>query len=277
MTELNLAPRPIGTGPRRVLSIYVALAKMELQAAAAYRAQLLLGALGWVVPVGFMALWRGAAAAGPVDGVSAAQFTTYFAIVLLTSSMQIGRDIAFEISPKIHSGELSALLLRPHHPLHSLVAKGIAQWVYRLTPLLLVVPLLIVVIGGTATSSAGQWLLAGVLGLLGTVGETYLGAMMGCVALWWTRSAGIRGLLFGAEWVLGGLVAPVVLLPGVFADIVRHQPLWYAIGAPGEAVSGITVLTPWVLLEAAAWIVVLHLLFARIWRRGMRRFEAVGT
>ena len=257
--------------------MYGALIGLELQVVSTYRAQLLLGALSWVVPVGFMALWRGAAAAGPVDGITAAQFTTYFAVLLFTTSLQLSRNLSFQLAPMVHSGELSALLLRPHHPMHVLIAKGIAELTYRLTPLLVVVPLLIWLVGGTVTTDPAQWVIGGGVMLLGTVSETYLGAMMGAVALWLTRSSGVRGLLFGAEWLFGGLVAPIALLPGVLPELLRHQPLWFAIGAGGEAISGISVLSPWVLMEAALWIVVLHELFAAIWRRGMKRYEAVGT
>ena len=44
--------------------VVVALLRAELQAAAAYRAQLILGIFGWVVPLAFMVLWTGAAGGG---------------------------------------------------------------------------------------------------------------------------------------------------------------------------------------------------------------------
>ena len=277
MTQQLTPRRPLSTGPARLVAIYGALIRVELQAASAYRAQLLLSALGWVVPVSFMALWRGAASGGPVDGISAGQFTTYFAVLLLTTSVQLTRHLSFEVAPMVHSGQLSALLLRPHHPLHVLIARGIAELTFRLTPLLLVMPLLILGIGGIVTHSAPQWVMGVVLMVLGLVAESYLAAMMGSLALWLTRSSGIRGLLYGAEWVFGGLVAPIALLPGILPELLRHQPLWFAIGGPAEAISGISVVSPWTLVEAAGWIVVLHLLFTEMWKRGMRRYEAVGT
>jgi ABC-2 type transport system permease protein len=265
------------TGPRRLARVYAGLLRAEVQAASTYRSQLVLGALGWVVPVAFMALWRGAASGGAVDGIDAGQFTTYFAVILLTTSLQLSRNLSFGIEPLVWSGQLSALLLRPHHPVHALVARGLAELTYKLSPLVVVVPLLVVGLGGVTTSDVGQWLLAALLVPLGFVCEVYLALIMGSLALWITRSSAVTGLLFGFEWVLGGLVAPVVLLPGVLPEVLRHQPLWFALGAPAEAISGISVLTPWVLAEAAAWALLLHLAFARLWRAGTRRYEAVGT
>lgn len=265
------------SGPRRLLRVYGALLRSELQAAWSYRAQLVLGALGWVVPVVFMALWRGAAGGGDVAGITSAQFATYYAIVLLTTSLQISQILSFEVEPLVHSGELSALLLRPAHALHVLVARGLAQLTYKLTPLVLVVPALVLLLGGSVTSDAGQWWLAAGLVPLGFLSIVYLGLIMGSLALWLTRSAALSGLLFGMEWLVGGLVAPVALMPGPLPQVLRHQPLWFAIGAPAELVSGIVALSPWVLLEALAWVVLLHVAFARMWQRGLLRYEAVGT
>lgn len=276
MTDAALRPAP-APAARRLTQVYGALVRTEMQAASAYRAQLVIGALGWVVPVAFMALWRGAAADGDVDGISAAQFTTYYAVVLLTTGIQISHGLSFQVEPLVHSGELSALLLRPSHPMHPLVARGLATLSYAVPPLLPVVPALIWFLGGTVTADVGQWVLAAALVPLGFVSEVYLGLMMGSLALWFTRSAALSGLLFGAEWLIGGLVAPVALLPEPWSEIARHQPLWFAVGAPAEAVSGISELRPWILVEATVWAVLLHVAFRRVWRRGMLRHEAVGT
>jgi ABC-2 type transport system permease protein len=196
---------------------------------------------------------------------------------MLTTSLQVSQILSFDIEPLVHSGELSALMLRPHHPMHALVARGVARLAYTTPPLVVVVPALVWFLGGSVTDDAAQWVLAAALIPLGFLAEVYLGLMMGSLALWVTRSAALSGLLFGAEWLIGGLVAPIALMPDPLPALLRHQPLWFAIGAPAEAVSGISRLTPWMPVEALAWVLVLHLAFARMWRRGLLRYEAVGT
>jgi ABC-type uncharacterized transport system permease subunit len=42
-------------------------------------------------------------------------------------------------------------------------------------------------------------------------------------------------------------------------------------------VAGISRLGPLALVEAAGWLVLLHALLGVVWRRGMVRYEAVGT
>ena len=69
----------------------------------------------------------------------------------------------------------------------------------------------------------------------------------------------------------------MALLPGILPSLVRHQPLWYADAAGPEILSGISEPSVWLVLEAAAWVVVLHLAYRRLWRRAVKRYEAVGT
>jgi viologen exporter family transport system permease protein len=273
----GMARPAVSPGPPRIVRIYAALLRAEIAAAAAYRGQLALSVAGWVVPLAFLALWSGAAAAGPVQGITQPQVATYFCFLLVTTSLQMIMPVIFGFGSVVHSGMLSAQLLRPYHPIHDLIARPLARQVYRLPVLLVIVPIALVATGGAVQADAGGWLLAIAITILGTVGTVYLAAMSGALALWMTKSEGIQGLLVGAEWILGGIVAPVALLPGILPLIIPHQPLWYADAAGPEILAGIGDHGPTLLLEAAAWIVALHLLYRWFWRKALRRYEAVGT
>lgn len=271
--------RPPSTrlGWPRTTELLGALVRAELQAASAYRAQLVIGLFGWVVPLAFMALWRGAAADDPVSGITVEQFTTYFSILLVTTNLSIGMPVVAGLSGQVHSGQLSAILLRPHHPILPLVARALAQKAFRLPPLLVIVPLLVVLGDGAVTDDLGPWLLAPVVAVLGLIASVYLAGIVATVAFWMTKSSGVQGLLTGLEWLVGGLVAPIALLPGVLPEILRHQPLWFAIGAPAELVAGMGDHSPWMVAEAVLWIAVLDRMFRSVWRRALARYEAVGT
>ena len=262
---------------RRTLTLYAALVRAELSHAAAYRAQLLFGVVEWLVPLAFLALWRGAAAQGPVGGISATQFSTYFCLLLFTTNLQFAMVVIYVFGERVYSGQLSALLVQPVHAIHQIVAMGIAAKIYQVPVLLVLVPVVLALTGGAVTANAFGWLIGVLVMLLGTISMVYLAAMMGTVSFWMAKAQGVQGLLIGAEWVLGGIVAPVTLLPGVWPEILRHQPLWYADAAAPEFLSGISQPSWWVVLEAAGWVLALHLAYRLVWRRGLRRYEAVGT
>ncbi|GIG41803.1 ABC-2 family transporter protein [Cellulomonas phragmiteti] len=264
-------------GAVHVVRSGVALLRAEVQARSAYRAQILLGSLGWVVPLAFLALWRDAAADGPVGGITAAGFTTYFAVLLAMSNLWLTGTVVFATAGRVHSGQLSAMLLRPAPPLLVPVAEGLATNVFRLPVVLVGVPVLVLLGGGAVTSDPADWLLAPAVGVVGIVAVTYVASLVACVAFWMTKAQGVMGLVIGLEWVLGGMVAPVALMPGPLPALLVHQPFWYAGGAPAEILAGIGDHGPTVLLEALAWVLVLHLLLRVVWRRGLRRYEAVGS
>jgi len=262
---------------RRILFLYTGMVRAELQAASAYRAQLVLSVVAWVVPLAFLALWRSAAANGPVGGITATQFSTYFCLLLVTTNLQLIMPVIFEFGWLVYSGQMSALLVRPCLPIHQVVARAVAEKVYVLPGLVVIVPVALVLTGGSVTATSYGWLVAVLTTLLGTVAVVYLAAMAGAIAFWMTKAQGVQGLLVGAEWVLGGIVAPVALLPAPWPDIVRHQPFWYADAAAPEILSGISMPSMWIVGEAALWVVVLHLLYRRLWRRAVARYDAVGT
>ena len=110
----------------RLARYYAALLRAELAATAQYRLQLVVGIVGWVVPFVMIALWRSAAAEAPIEGVTAGQFTTYFLGILLITSSGVMGTLVFGFGHLVYSGQLSVLLLRPFHPLHSMVARQLA-------------------------------------------------------------------------------------------------------------------------------------------------------
>jgi ABC-2 type transport system permease protein len=264
-------------GAARLVRLYAGLLRAELQAASAYRAQIVLSALAWVVPLAFMALWRGASATAPVNGITQGQFTAYFALLLATTSLQVILPVIFMFGDLVYTGHLSALLLRPGHAIHTIVAKGLSNKAFSMPALLVLVPVVLVTTHATLVASPSTVLVAVVTCVLGLVGSTYLAAMAGALAFWMTKAQGVQGLLVGAEWILGGIIAPVALLPGPLAAIVPHQPLWFADAALPELLSGIRPASPLMPVEAAAWVVVLHLTYRLLWRRALRKYEAVGT
>lgn len=268
--------RPV-TGPAHVVRAGAATLRAEVQARAAYRAQIALGAFGWVVPLAFMVLWRGAAADGAISGITEAQFTTYFAILLVVSNLWITGSVVFGLSARIHSGQLSAMLLRPVPPVLVPVSEGIAVNLYRAPVAMIGVPVVIVAARGAVTDQPGDWGLASVVAILGIIAMTYVGAIVACVAFWMTKADGMMGLVLGFEWVLGGMVAPVALLPGPLPGLLVHQPFWYAAGAPAEIMAGIGDHGALLVVECLVWVVALHGVFRMIWRRAQRRYEAVGT
>ena len=266
------------TGRRapRLPAVYGGLIRAEVMATAGYRAGMVVGLLGWVIPFVMMALWRGAAADGAIEGITADQFTTYFGLVLFTSALSLNGMLVYDFSPLVRDGRLAHYLVRPYHPFHNLIAMGLARSLFFGPAAGVLLAAVLVIVGGPIDAGAlptalGAW-------LIGSVAAGHIAALAGTIALWVTEAYGVQSIVLGLEGLLGGLYAPVALLPGFLAVVGRHNPFWFQVGAPSELLAGI--IEPAAGLRAMAeglvWIVVLHAVFRVVWRRGVRQFELVG-
>jgi ABC-2 type transport system permease protein len=261
----------------RLPGIYAGLIKAEVQATSAYRLNILVSAVGWVIPFVMLALWRGAAQDGAIEGVTAEQFTTYFCMVLITTSLELSGWLTYGFSPLVHEGRLAHYLVRPYHPLHNLIAQAMAEALFRMPTVILMFAVVMAAAGAAVTAG---WAIpaAFAVWLAGAAGAAYVGAIGGAIALWVTKSYGLQSIVLGAAGLLGGLYAPIALLPGVLEVVARHTPFWFAVGAPSELVAGIidTGAGLRALAEAIVWVIGLHLAFRSIWTRGVRQYELVG-
>ncbi len=261
----------------RLTTVYGALVKGEVMATAGYRANLIVSMIGWVVPFVMLALWRGAAADGPVEGITADQFTVYFAVVLVTTTLSLTGLLIYEFSPLVHNGQLAHYLQRPYHPFHNLIAKGIAFGIFRAATVGVLFTALLVFVGGDVQTGA-ELGTAVVLWVVGMIGAGYLAAISGTIALWVTKAFGVQSLVIGAEALIGGLYAPISLLPGWLEVVGRHNPFWFQMGAPAELLAGIIDVGAGLnaIAEGVVWVVALHAIFRWVWAKGLEQFEVVG-
>jgi ABC-2 type transport system permease protein len=232
---------------------------------------------GWASPLAFLALWHGASRGSVIEGIGPDRLAAYFCLLLVTNTLQLTFPVIFGFGHLVYSGQLSALLLRPQHPLHATVARALATNLYQVPTLAILVPVALVLTGGSLTRDPAAWVVGIAVAVLGAVANLHLAAMSAAVAFWMSKAQGIQGLLVAAAWVLGGVVAPAALLPPGLAAVAVHQPLWFAIGAGPALLAGIDAPSGWVVVEAAAWCLALHLGYRVLWRHALRRYEAVGT
>jgi ABC-2 type transport system permease protein len=104
------------------------------------------------------------------------------------------------------------------------------------------------------------------------------GYALALLAFWATRADSLLAVQDSLTFLLAGQVAPVALLPGLIEKAALILPFRYMVGFPveiltgrlasSEIVSGLIIQSLWLALALVAALV--------IWRRGIRRYEAVG-
>lgn len=231
-------------------------------------------------PVIYLVVWSTIAAAqgGSVGGYTPGAFAAYYIVWTLVRNMNIVFT-PYGWEWRIQQGELSAMLLRPIHPLHTDIA-FFAGW--KLVVIVLWLPLAAVLALLFQPELSPTWL--EVLTFFFAIWGAYLIRTMflwllGLVSLWTTRVSAIYELYFSAELLISGRLVPMSLLPDWARQLANFFPFQWTFGFPIEALVG--QLSPQQLIAGLGmqllWILIGLAMVSLVWRVGVRRFAAVGN
>lgn len=179
---------------------------------------------------------------------------------------------------EIRTGTMSGLLLRPTHPLHRWVATVLAWATCLAVVALPVAALLSIAFRPTFDTGPTQFIAFVAAYYAAVMIWTLQAALVGYAAFWLISIRALDRLLWSAALVLSGRLVPVELLPSwarVIASVSWFRwgfdfPIRVLIGPIGiaEIVGGLAV--------QVAWILALGVAVQIVWRRGVRRYGAVG-
>ncbi|MBW3620419.1 MAG: ABC-2 family transporter protein [Actinobacteria bacterium] len=264
-----------------MLDFYATVARAGVQEQFQYRAANYLYMIGMVVePVIYLVVWSTVAAAngGELRGFTAGDFAAYYIVWTLVRNMNIVFT-PFGWEHRIREGRLSGMLLRPVHPIHYDLAYFAGWKVVAITLWIPIAVVLSLVFRPTLSPTLPQ-VLAFLLAIWGAyVIRTMLLFVLGMVTLWTTRVTALFELYFTAELLLSGRLVPLELMPAWAERVADVLPFRWTFGFPIEAlvadlsnaelVAGLGMQVLWSVIGwgLAMWI----------WRRGIRRYAAVGN
>jgi ABC-2 type transport system permease protein len=264
-----------------MLSFYATVARAAVQTQFQYRTANTMYMVGMVVePLVYLVVWSTVAVAGggEVGGYTPGAFAAYYIVWMLVRNMNIVfTPYGWEF--RIREGQLSAMLLRPVHPLHYDLAYfagwkviAVALWVpIAIVLSLLFRPTLAPNLAQIATFAVAIWGAYIIRSLLLFV--------LGMVTLWTTRVAALFELVMAAELLLSGRLVPLDLMPPAVVAVADVLPFKWTFGFPIETL--VADLSTAELIRGLGgqllWIVLLWGLVAVVWRRAVRRYSAVGN
>jgi ABC-2 type transport system permease protein len=204
------------------------------------------------------------------------QMKTYLLIAAVYTILIGGDpDIAYRIS----EGHIAIDLARPIRPGLARLAEAIGQLVTELAVTLVLWGVAAAVVGGLAMPStpSGWALLAAALVLAALLKFSVVYTWI--LACFWTYNAyGIERLRYAVTAVLSGGIVPILLFPTWLRRIAEVLPFQGIVATPAEVAIGRTGTTGAMaaITTQAGWILVLALLGAWLWRRGVRRVAIQG-
>ncbi len=258
---------------------YAALVRSSAQAVLVYRGRLVAGLVTDVFPLLLLAVWLTVVASGgPPKGWTAEDFVAYYAMATLLWHLS-GQHVVWAWDADMRSGDLSVRLMRPLHPFAQYVADDLG---YRAVSLAVLLPLLVVatllVPALHYDVAPAQAVLAVVATGLAYVVGVLMASVVALLGFWTTQTTNVWMLVWGLGSFTSGWVAPVELMPAWVQSMATWLPFRSTMGFPVELWTGrLDVAETAVGFAVAfAWAVGFSALYAAVWRRGVRRYQAVA-
>ena len=194
----------------------------------------------------------------------------------LTSDITI-----YTLAYKIQDGTLSSDLLRPVHPvLTNTLVNSIAN--KALSFIVLIPVWIVLVLLFHPDFSAVTWqsfLLTIPTVILAYATSFLLGATVTSLAFWTTRVYSINEFYFALITLFSGQFVPLQLMPPFIQGLAQFLPFQMFKYVPIQVL--LNKLPASVLLRdaavGAAWFFIALFLFNWVWRKGVKRFSAVGA
>jgi ABC-2 type transport system permease protein len=263
-----------------MLDVYRTIIRVQVAELSQYRALLILWLISLLIePIIFLVVWSTVVSTqgGAIKGFSAGDFAGYYLVMLFVRQATIGTNPQYQ-ARRIREGSMSFTLLRPVHPIHVDFAQTNAEKFASL-PILIAMGLGIGLLFGAQISPPLWSGLAFAPALIFAILLRFsFQWAFSLIAFWTSRVDGAWLTYVTLQTFLGGILAPLVLMPRPIQVIASVLPFRWALSFPVELAMG--RLTP---IEALlgfavqiAWLIVSLVLIQIMWRAGVRRYGAEG-
>lgn len=265
---------------RSIVGTYRTMARTSVLAQFQYRAMNYFFLIGMIAePLVYLVVWQTIARenGGAVDGITPGQFAAYYIVWTLVRNMNVVFT-PFGWEERIVTGTLSGWMLRPRHPIHYDIAYFAGWKVVTIVLWLPIAAALSLIFRPQLDTSVLQVAVF----LLAIWGAFLVRALMlwilGMITFWTTRIRAICEAYFVAELLLSGRLVPMALLPHWAQTASWFLPFRWAFAFPitaligpidrGDLLIGLGMQSLWIAIASG--------LIAIVWRRGVRRYGAVG-
>jgi ABC-2 type transport system permease protein len=266
---------------RDLLAFYLKSMKISILVQFQYRVSQYFYMIGMIAePVIYLIVWSTIATTqgGSVGGYTAGGFAAYYIVWTLVRNVNIVFT-PYGWEHRIQHGELSAMLLRPLHPIHYDLAYFAGMKVVVVV-LWLPIAVILTLIFHPAFSLTPLGIVAFFFAIWGAYLIRSMALwLLGMITFWTTRVSAIFELYIAVELLLSGRLVPLSLMPAWVQQLASFLPFQWTFAFPIEALIG--QLTTAQLLAGlgmqALWVVIGWLLVQLIWRAGVRHFSSVGN
>ena len=264
---------------------YLQVLSVGIQNTLTYRLNFFFRAVFNLIPLAAtIFLWRTIYASKPessdVAGYELAQMTSYYLVVSIVDAISAVNEDDWQIAAEIRDGLISQFLLKPINYLgYRLVLFIAGRLVYVVTCFIPLGGFILYYSGSlqlTTDPIVYGWF---ILSVVMTAALQFLTSYtMALLAFWILEIDTFIFILFAVEYVAGGHLFPLDLLPSGIVEFLAYTPFPYLLYFPVsiliERTTGSSLYFG--LIMQAFWVVMAFFVARFVWARGIRRYGAVG-
>lgn len=250
-----------------------------------YRVNFLFRAVFGLVPLmATIFLWRAIysskEAGDTVAGYELAQMISYYLIITIVDALTAVNEDDWQIAADIRDGNISQFLLKPIDYLtYRLFLFFTGRIVYTTVAILPIGVFVFFLRDYFVTpADAITCLVFGMSVVLTALLQFFISYTMALLAFWVLEVATFIFILFAFEYIAGGHLFPLDILPPVLMNILQFTPFPYLLYFPVSVYLGrIEGAEMWSgLAIQAGWVLGAYLLARLVWSRGVKKYSAVG-
>lgn len=264
---------------------YLHVINIGIQNLLVYRANFFFRAAFGLIPLAAtLMLWRAIfesqAEGASIAGYQMAQMISYYLMITIVDALTAVNEEDWQIAADIKDGNISQFLLKPIDYLTYRLFLFFTGRVIYTTVAIIPVGLFILYLSdylvGPANSTAMLIFCLSIL--LTALLQFFISYTMALLAFWVLEVATFIFILYAFEYIAGGHMFPLDILPEPVQQILQFTPFPYLMYFPVSVylgrVEGDAMWTG--LLVQAGWVIATFLLAKFVWSRGIRKYSAYG-
>jgi len=261
---LNLNAYKIGT-----------LLKTQYSNMMEYRVEIALWAISGVIPFFMLNIWTNNGLNEAIN-ISDIMLSRYFLSAFFVRQFSVVW-VVFTFEEDALLGKVSPYLIQPIHPFFRYFAQHIAEQITRF-PFALIIAFFFFIFNSTSLwfPSFGIILISLISTFFSFLIQFLIQSIIACFCFWTEKASSFEKLIFIPTLFLSGLLAPVEAFPDFVKSWVYFTPFPYLIDFPARILSGNDVNLLSGISIQIFWILLFLFIFIKVWRKGSKRFTAMG-
>jgi ABC-2 type transport system permease protein len=215
-----------------------------------------------------------------VGGYSLAGMISYYLLVTIVDTLTAVNEDDWQIAADIKDGNISQFLLKPIDYLTYRLCLFFSGKIIFTAVSMVPVGIFVFLLRQYLVAPAGGWALAGFVAsvLLAGLLQFFMSYTMALLAFWLLEVSTVIFMAFAFEYLAGGHLFPLNILPPALEQALNCTPFPYLLFFPVSVYLGQAhgaALWHGLAIQAG-WTAIFYALARTVWRRGIRKYAAVG-